>query len=67
MVTVPGMVTIPSKHLDLSDICEYSHYTKSQPPTLPGSGLKVCGGRVLDKGAHESSKIDLNKLGLGIC
>ena len=28
----------------LSYICEYSHHTKSQHPTLPRSVLKVCGG-----------------------
>ena len=24
--------------------CELSQHTKSQPPSKPGSGLKVCGG-----------------------
>ena len=41
-----GMVTILLKHLDLcsSYVCEYSHYTKAPPPSLPRSGPKVCGG-----------------------
>ena len=28
---------------DLIFVCELSQQTKSQPPTLPRSGLKVCG------------------------
>ena len=31
------------KHLGWSYICEYSQHTKSQPPTLPRSGLKKFG------------------------
>ena len=27
-------------------ICELSQHTKFQPPSMPGSGLKVCGGWV---------------------
>ena len=40
------MVTALPKHLGRSYNCEYSQHTKSQPPTLPRSDLKVPSGVV---------------------
>ena len=44
MVTILGMVTVLPNHLGWPYICELSQHTKSQPPSMPGSGLKVCRG-----------------------
>ena len=41
VVTVLGMVTILPLHLGLSYIYELSQYTKSEPPSMPRSALKV--------------------------